>query len=360
MADSTAASIDAAPADWARLALEPPRALGGPAGTARLRVEPEDFVVEELLGFEPAGAGAHVLLQVRKRCANTEWVAGALAREAGVRPMDVGFAGLKDRHAVTSQYFTVPRGRRSAESWLGHRGEAYEVLTAVAHNRKLPRGALSANRFRLRLREFVGERVRCESLLAEAAQRGVPNWFGPQRFGHDLSNLTRAFTASLADAGATRAARPPRLRPMELSAARSLLFNAVLALRVGTRNWDRLEVGDLANLDGRNSVFRVARVDAMLAARVAALELHPTGPLHGTGGPQPEAEPGALEREVLGRESPLASAIEAAGARSARRPLRVALRDLRWAFEGDTLVLGFELRGGSFATAVIREFIEPI
>lgn len=345
-------------ADWQRLALAPPRALGGPAGTARLRVEPEDFVVDERLAFEPAGYGSHVLLQVRKRLANTEWVARALAAEAGVRPMDVGFAGLKDRHAVTTQWFTVPRGRRSVRSWLEHRGDGYEVLAAVAHPCKLPRGALAGNRFRLRLRGFAGDRLRCESLLAEVARRGAPNWFGPQRFGRDLSNLSRVLAGAAAAANEHAAGRLPPLRGLELSAARSLLFNAVLAARIAAGSWDRLEPGDLANLDGSNSVFRVERPDEQLEARLAALELHATGPLFGRGGLRPDGGPRELEERVLAGAMPVCTAIELAGAQGARRPLRVAVRDLRWTFEGDTLLLQFELRGGSFATAALREFVE--
>lgn len=346
--------------DWQRLALDPPRALGGPAGTARLRVEPEDFRVDEQLGFAPAGHGSHVLLQVRKRLANTEWVARALARECGVRPMDVGFAGLKDRHAVTTQWFTVPLGRRSLASWMGHRGEGYEVLAAVAHTRKLPRGALASNHFRLRLRDFAGDRLHCEALLEQAARRGVPNWFGPQRFGRGLSNLAPILANSSQAGGSAAQLADPGLRGIELSAARSLVFNAVLAARVDDRSWDRLEVGDIANLDGVNSVFRVERPDEQLARRVAALDLHATGPLHGIGGSPPGGTPGQLEQRVLARAAPITAAIEAAGPRAARRPLRVALRNLRWAFEGNTLMLEFELRGGSFATAVLREFVEAV
>ncbi len=345
------------PVDWRRLALDPPRALGGPAGRARLRVVPEDFVVEEQLGFESAGHGSHALLQVRKRGANTEWVARELARAAGVRPMDVGFAGLKDRHAVTTQWFTVPLGRRSAESWLAHRGAGYEVLAALAHTRKLPRGALVTNRFTLRLRDFTGDRPQCEALLAAVGRRGAPNWFGPQRFGRELSNIL-PWLPALSGVAESGAARPPRrLQGLRLSAARALLFNAVLAARVAERNWDRLEVGEVANLDGTNSLLRIERIDAALAQRVAALDLHPTGPLHGSGGLQPSGAVAELEQRLLIGAAPLRQAIDAAGVQAARRPLRVALRDLRWAFEGDTLVLGFELRGGSFATAVIREFV---
>ncbi len=119
-----------------------------------------------------------------------------------------------------------------------------------------------------------------------------------------------------------------------------------------------LRAGDLANLDGRNSVFAVDGVDDVLRARVDALDLHPTGPLHGTGGPQPSGAVAELEAAQAGRWPELAAAIEAARAESARRPLRVALRDLRWDFDGDTLVVEFELRGGSFATAVLRECID--
>ncbi len=122
-----------------------PRAFGAPLGTGRLRAEPEDFVVDEDLGFAPSGAGAHVLVRVRKRGANTEWVAREIARHAGCRPGDVGFAGLKDRHAVTTQWFSVPSPRGAAyvgdtiALLTGAKGEGYEVLEAHAHAKKLPR-----------------------------------------------------------------------------------------------------------------------------------------------------------------------------------------------------------------------------
>ena len=133
--------------DWRALALDPPRALGAPPVRGRVRVEPEDFIVEELLGFGPAGEGPHVLLRVRKRGANTEWVARELARAASCKPFEVGFAGLKDRNAVTTQAFTVPRGKRAAQDFLSVNGEGFEVISAVEHQRKLPRGALEGNRF---------------------------------------------------------------------------------------------------------------------------------------------------------------------------------------------------------------------
>src|SRR5579864_3207404 len=121
-------------------ALDPPRAYGAPLARGTLRVEPEDFVVEEDLGFTASGTGQHVLLRVRKRNANTQWVARELAKACPCRPSDVGYAGLKDRHAVAVQWFTVPRSGRSAQSWTAVRGPDYEVLEAYPHTRKLPRG----------------------------------------------------------------------------------------------------------------------------------------------------------------------------------------------------------------------------
>jgi 2-C-methyl-D-erythritol 2,4-cyclodiphosphate synthase len=137
------------PAHWRDAALAPPVAWGaGPLATGTLRSSPEDFQVIEILGFEPSGAGPHALLTVRKRGANTEWVARELARVAGCRTSEVGFAGLKDRNAVTTQAFTVPRGQRAAAEFIGAAGEGYEVIAAAAHQKKLPRGALQGNPFR--------------------------------------------------------------------------------------------------------------------------------------------------------------------------------------------------------------------
>jgi len=115
------------PDHWRAAALEPPTAWGGALGAGVLRASPEDFVVDEILGFVAGGDGPHALLRVRKRGANTEWVARELAKAVGCKPFDVGYAGLKDRNALTTQAFTVPRGRRTAEELLGLKGEGYDL-----------------------------------------------------------------------------------------------------------------------------------------------------------------------------------------------------------------------------------------
>lgn len=339
--------------DWRRLALDPPRGIEPVAGRARLRASPEDFVVDEELGFAPGGAGSHLLLRVRKRGANTGWVARELAGHAGVRAFEVGYAGLKDRNAVTTQWFTVPRGRRAPEDWQGVAGEGWEVLEAHLHGRKLPRGALAGNRFRIVLRQFEGDRARLEAHLNLIRAHGVPNYFGPQRFGRELSNLV------LLEGDATPAREVRRgEESFVLSAARSLVFNAVLAARIANGTWNTLIAGERANLDGRNSTFVVEAGDAALAARLASFDIHPTGPLIGVGDSGVEGEIAVLETQIAARYPILVEYVNTAKVEAARRPLRVAVRDLavEW-LSDDACALQFTLRAGSFATSVVRELV---
>jgi tRNA pseudouridine13 synthase len=345
--------VPAAAADAARAAaLAPPCAYGAPAAEAVLRERAEDFVVEEDLGFAPAGAGAHLLLRVRKTGANTPWVARELARRAGCRPQEVGYAGLKDRRAVATQWFSVPRPRAPLDLRT-MRGEGFEVLEAHPHNRKLPRGALAGNCFAVRLRaaEGAGSRLaeRLAPRLAVIAVRGVPNYFGPQRFGHDGANL---------DPVAGDLARLPAAeRGFRLSAARSVVFNAVLAARVGDGSWERVVAGDLANLDGRGSIFAVQSPDETLAARCARLEIHPTGPLWGAGEPRTGAGVLALEGRIGAEFAAECALCAAAGMVQERRSLRLRVAELKCEAESGAVVLRFRLTRGSFATAVLRELI---
>ncbi len=337
---------------WRKLALDPPRVEEPPAGSATIRSLPEDFQVDEELGFIPSGKGEHVLLRVRKREANTPWVARELGRIGGVRTSDVGFAGLKDRRAVTTQWFTVPARSKTAADWLGLCGEGYEVIEAQAHHRKLPRGALSGNRFRIVLRNFKGDRQLFERRIASVRVEGVPNYFGPQRFGHNLSNL------SILEDG-----RSPRAQELSfvLSAARSLIFNAVLAARVKDGSWHSLIPGERANLDGTNSLFAVDALNENITARLAALDIHPTGPMWGLGKSVIFGEVAELEEFISLQHIILRELIASAAVDASRRPLRIAVRDLSFQWYADFKVceLCFSLRAGSFATSVLREFLIP-
>lgn len=342
------------PDQWRTAALQPIRAFQQLPVTGRLRTAAEDFAVEEQLGFEPDGDGAHLLLKVRKRGANTEWVARMLARHAGAAVRDIGFAGLKDRHAIAEQWFSVPVGAAQPESWLELNNAEFAVLAVHRHRRKLRRGALAGNRFRIRVRELQGELQAIAARVEVIRSRGVPNYFGIQRFGIDGSNL-RALAEWTFEGRELRARSD---RSFTLSAGRSLLFNAVLAERVGQATWEQLRPGDVANLDGTGSIFDVPALTPDLEQRCIGLDIHPTGPLWGTGQPRVRGAVAELERAVAERFEPVSSAIAGAGLEQERRSLRLRVEGLEVRLGEDALELAFGLGPGEFATAVLRELGE--
>ena len=314
---------------------------------ARCRVRPEDFRVAEVLGFDASGEGPHRLLRVRKTGCNTGWVADQLARQLGVRAADVGYSGLKDRNAVTEQWFSVPAGGPGRLDPDALAAVGIVVLADRPHGRKLRRGVHRANEFRLVLRDVRGDRSAIDDRLAAIAREGVPNAFGPQRFGRGGHNL------ELAQALAQGRRLRRRDRGFALSAARSLIFNAVLARRVADGSWQRLLPGDRAGLAGSRSHFAVEEIDADLQARLATHDVHPTGPLWGRGALPSAGAPAALEQEVGRSLAPLDTLLEQAGLSQERRALRLSVEELTWDWRSGALALGFTLVAGGFATAVL-------
>lgn len=321
-----------------------------PPLTARLRSAHEDFLVEEILGYDADGSGEHALLWIEKRGANTDWLAKELARFAGVPALAVGFAGLKDRHAVTRQAFTVQLAGKPDPDWSAFPHDNVKVLAVTRHGRKLKRGALRGNRFVLVLREVQGERERAEQVIAAVAARGVPNYFGEQRFGREGGNLEQA-RAMFAGRRVDR-----DKRGFLLSAARSQIFNSVLAARVERGVWDAPLEGDIWSLAGSRSWFGPEPYSGVLAGRLARGDIHPSGPLWGQGEPPATGEAGALEREIAGVHDDLAQGLAAARMDQERRPLRLMPKDLRWRWlDDEALELSFELPAGAYATVVARE-----
>jgi tRNA pseudouridine13 synthase len=336
-------------------ALELPTAFGPPPLTGRIRLEPEDFVVEEVLGFAADGHGTHALVTVEKRDANSGWVAARLAHFAGVRARDVGFSGQKDRRALTRQAYSIPWPESEPlERCRAFEGEGFRVIAAERHARKLRPGSHRANRFAIRIREAAGDEQAVEARLAAIRSRGVPNYFGPQRFGRGGGNLSVA--RSWAAGGPAPGDRLQR--SFALSTARSELFNRVLAERVRRGDWDRLLTGEAVVLDGRRSFFRAEAIDAALASRCASMDLHPSGPLWGRG-ELPSAD-GAreLEERVLAGEAGLRALLEAHGVDHERRSLRLPVRSFEARREDGALLLEFELPRGTFATALLHEILE--
>ena len=333
--------------DWAR-------AYGPVTLSARIRSKPEDFRVEEVLGFAADGEGSHVMLTVEKRGANTHWVGEQLARHAGIHPREVGYAGLKDRHAVTVQHFTLNLDRRPEPDWSALPSDEFRVLKSERHRRKLKTGSLQGNRFRLVLRELSGSVSSLVPRLESIKTGGVPNYFGPQRFGRGAANISKAEAAL---SGRLRI-HDRRLFSLLLSTARSLIFNDVLSARVQAENWNKLLEGEVLMLDGSHSVFRAVAEDAELPSRLEKGDVHPTGPLWGLGEPMTSGEVQALEAEVAARHPALTTGLIKVGVEMARRSLRLAVRDFAWQSDGEALVLEFFLPAGAYATVVLRELVD--
>ncbi len=326
-------------------------AWGEPVAAAQLKSAPEDFIVEELLSFEPSGGGEHVWLHLEKRERNTADVARALARHAGVRLVDVGYAGLKDRHAVARQWFSVRSRDASDARWQRLEEQGVRVLDVSRHRHKLRRGSHAANRFVLRLREIVADAAELEQRVDRVRRYGVPNYFGAQRFGHGCANLRRA--AALLQ-GESR--EPNRhKRGLYLSAARSHVFNQVLSQRVRAGTWNRAVAGDVMLLTGRHGFFTAAAVDEALSTRLARGEISPSGPLWGCGGP----EIGPVERDCLDGLRWWTQRLEAYGMKHERRALRTCVSGLtlEWC-DATSVQLSFELPRGAYATVLVRELAQ--
>jgi tRNA pseudouridine13 synthase len=308
-----------------------PNAYPASGARATLKVLNEDFIVTELPLQPPSGAGEHLWLDIEKNGANTAFVAQRLAEAAGVQDVDVGYAGLKDRYAITRQWFSIylPKGETPDLTRLEH--PEFKVLSQSRHAKKLRPGDLQGNRFRIVLRDVTGAREAIEANLQAVASQGVPNYFGAQRFGHGGGNVEQG-RAMLARE--TRV-RNPKKKGLYLSAVRSFVFNEVLALRIGQGLWGRTLPGDVTDEAGV-----------------------PTGPLWGRGRVTTTDQAQALENGVAERHATLCGGMEYAGLDQERRALVARPADMSWDWpQADQLVLVFSLRAGTYATTVLNEIL---
>lgn len=344
-----------------------PRALGELPGKARFRVRAEDFFVDEELPFTPDGSGEHLLVQVEKRNNNTAWVAQRLSQFAGIHPRLVSFSGRKDRHAVTRQWFSLQLTGLPDPDWSLLDEPGVAVLAAHRHGRKLRTGTHRLNRFVIVLRDVDAPRATVADRLARIAAEGVPNYFGEQRFGAPVtvgdtgvamgSNLVQARAA----VASGRLPSNPGRRGMVISTLRSTLFNEVLAARVDDGSWSRILPGELVMLDGAGGRWFAEDGDPALAERCAALDIHPGGPLVGTGGACPSGAVAELEARITGRYDDALAALARWRVEGDRRALRSRVGDLAhdWP-EPCVLRLSFTLWRGSYATAVLRELLDCV
>lgn len=330
-----------------------PYAHGRPQASGRLKVAPEDFEVEEVLGFEPDGQGEHLFILVEKRGLATPEAQLELSRRLHLHPRDIAFSGMKDKQALTRQWFSLHMPKAEPDLAICETPQLH-VLQAIRNSRKLRRGSHAANRFRLRLRDFEGLPAELGQRIEQIARNGVPNYFGPQRFGNGCSTLLQAVEWLEG-----RSLERKRTRcSMLLSAARAFLFNRVLAARVEQGCWDSALDGELLALAGSNSVFAAERAGvAELASRLAEMDVHPSGPLWGKGALPSAGACAALEQAVVAPWSTLAEGLAAQGLQQERRALRLAVQSLQHQLDSGTLLLEFTLAKGCYATSVLRELI---
>lgn len=328
-----------------------PRAHGSPVATGLFRCQADDFRVEELLRLSDEDSGEHLWLKVRKRDWTTMAVAAWLAQAFDVPAQAVTWAGLKDRVAVADQWFGVHLPGRSPA--LPEAPEGLIWLVARRQTRKLRIGGLQGNRFQLVLRDVDTATDPWLRRVLTISRHGVPNYFGPQRFGHAGSTLRLA--ARLVSGGRIRNRQE---RSLALSAARSCVFNRVLAERVPGGCWERPMVGDLMTFEGSRSLFP-ATGETVDDPRLAVGDIHPTAPLPGQGGKQPVDAAAEWEQERLQPLEGWVRGIQTARVEAGRRATRVLARDLHVSqLDTRTWALGFRLPAGSYATSVLRELGE--
>ncbi len=321
---------------------------GAPEITAVIRTQPTDFIVDEQLNFQPSGSGEHLLLQIEKRGQNTQYIAKQLARLTGLRMRDISYAGLKDRHALTRQWFCFKWPIKQELAWQHWQLEECTILQVVRHYRKLRLGALKANHFQITLTE-VSEP---DALVArlQLIKAGVPNYFGEQRFGRAGGNLALANGLFAGERIADR-----QIRGLALSASRSFLFNTVLSARIAQGLFNQVLDGDILQLDGTGSIFQVEKADDLLQQRLLDSDVHITAPLVGIDGAVVSQQAAALEQQALVAHQQWCQGLAEYRLQGARRSIRLVPQQLNAVITGDRVTLSFALPAGCFATSVLRE-----
>ncbi|WP_323659002.1 tRNA pseudouridine(13) synthase TruD [Pectobacterium versatile] len=327
---------------------------GEPQATGSLKSTAEDFLVVEDLGFQPDGDGEQVLVRVRKRGCNTQFVAEMLAKFVRLPLRAVSYAGLKDRHAVTEQWFCLHMPGKETPDFSSLELEGCDVLEVIRHRRKLRIGTLRGNHFTLVLRQ-VSDRNEVDARLTLIAAKGAPNYFGSQRFGRNGNNLEQARLWANNEIRVKERSK----RSFYLSASRSAMFNQVASARLAGQQAKTVLCGDALQLTGRGSWF-VAKPDELdaLQTRLDAGELQITAPLPGDGelGTQDDAR--VFEEQALVGQDTLWSLVKRERVEPARRAVLLYPQQMHWEWQDDaTVKVTFWLPAGSFATSVVRELL---
>jgi tRNA pseudouridine13 synthase len=334
---------------------------GKPQSTGLIRSQKSDFKVFEQLPFSPEGEGEHLFIYIRKTGANTVFVARELAKYFKVKEQLVSYAGLKDRFAVTEQWFGVHVPGKQVYDLKDLTIEGVEVLEFARHNKKLRTGALTGNRFELILRNVTHLQA-LQKRWSEIVEQGVPNYFGEQRFGIDGGNIDKA----LALFSGTKV-KDKKKRGMYLSAARSCIFNDIISERIQQSTFNKLQSGDVLMLAGTQSVFHLDEVDDAIVQRFIDKDVDITATMWGAGEPMTSATPKALELTISEKHPEFSEGLPRFGLKQERRRIRLNVQkadiEILANEEVDDSALAkvkicFTLPAGSYATTVLRELID--
>ena len=321
-----------------------------PKQTALLKAECADFVVKEQLGYDMSGDGEFVAVKVRKTDCNTLFVGEQLAKFAGISARNMSYAGLKDRKAVTEQWFSLQMPGQPTPDFSQFSLEGVEILEVTRHQRKIRIGSLQGNHFEILLRN-AEETDELKVRLDFLAKNGFPNYFTEQRFGRDGNNLTQALRWANGEINV----KDRNKRSFYLSAARSEIFNLIVAKRIELGLAQQVLNGDILQLNGSHSWFVVDESEdlAQLQQRLAQQDVLLTAPLIG------EEEKSAVdfENEIFAQHQALFPLMRQERMKAARRPILMQPQQFQWQFEPNGLRLKFYLPAGSYATALIRELV---
>ena len=317
----------------------------------------EDFQVTEILGYDPIGEGEHIYLWVRKIGLNTAYLAEQIAKFTRLPLRAVTYAGRKDKHAQTEQWFSVHLPGKGEFDWTQFNEPGAEVLKSIRHNKKLRTGVLKGNRFNITLRQ-LSSTSGIDERLQQIKQSGVPNYYGSQRFGNTLHD-PRGGNLVLADKminGET--IRNRNKRSMAISALRSWFFNEMLHSRLLKGCLNKPLSGDVMQLAGSNSFFCAQQIDKSIIQRLQQHDIYLSAPLWGKGHLASELDALQFEQDLAQQHIIIAHTLENLGLNQQRRAINLFPNDLEWSWTNDTLNLFFSLPAGTFATSVLRELLD--
>lgn len=330
---------------------------GKPTATAKLKAKPEHFIVKENLGYEFTGTGEHLMVKIRKTGENTMFVANELARYCGVKSKDIGWAGLKDRHAITEQWLSIHLAKSDMPDFADFEAQypTIQILETAKHNKKLRAGDLQGNRFEITLSE-VSDVESVKQRLARIVESGVPNYYGAQRFGRDGNNIAEAKRWGRDNVRT----RNQNKRSMYLSSARSWIFNQIVSSRIDQDCFSTVLLGDILEVKDKmttpvneaeyeqsqqNVLDGIASITASLAGDNALPTL---------------LDALALEQVIIDSEPDLMALIRGNRMRHDRRNILLLPTDLQYTTNDSEVTLSFSLTSGCFATSITRELIEEI